>query len=376
MAHLNAARYARVEPAVLQPARVFLDLSGEDIRGRMYLTADASGADMCLRPEYTIPVCRDYLASPKAGKPAAFSYCGPVFRHRAGLPGEFIQAGLENFGRADPDAADAEILSLALEAAEAAGAGPVKVKLGDVGLFVALLERLDLPQAFQRKLRRGFGQGQALAALADDGASAAATDHSGVLAALAGADKGGARALVSDLLSIAGISSVGGRTTGEIAERFLEQSAARATGGAPQEKRDLIARYLAIKGDPDMAATRLRVLADDAKLDLDAAIDALEMRTGYMAARGLDVAQFEFSTAFGRSLDYYTGFVFEAHDPKRADGRPLIGGGRYDGLLKTLGAANAIPAVGAAIWVERLGEQRLGEQRLGEQRLGAPEAAQ
>ena len=64
-----------------------------------------------------------------------------------------------------------------------------------------------------------------------------------MLAALAGADKGGARALVSDLLSIAGISSVGGRTTGEIAERFLEQSAARATGGAPQEKRDLIARY-------------------------------------------------------------------------------------------------------------------------------------
>ena len=48
--------YARIEPPVLQPADVFIDLSGEDIRRRMFVTQDAAGAELCLRPEYTIPV--------------------------------------------------------------------------------------------------------------------------------------------------------------------------------------------------------------------------------------------------------------------------------------------------------------------------------
>jgi len=60
-----------------------------------------------------------------------------------------------------------------------------------------------------------------------------------------------------------------------------------------------------------------------------------------------------FSTAFGRGFDYYTGFVFEITDPK-GSGEPLVAGGRYDGLLTRLGAAEAISAVGFAIWIERL----------------------
>ncbi|MDB5651928.1 MAG: tRNA synthetase class, partial [Hyphomicrobiales bacterium] len=40
LAHLVAAGFARAEPPILQPASVFLDLAGEDIRGRIYLTSD------------------------------------------------------------------------------------------------------------------------------------------------------------------------------------------------------------------------------------------------------------------------------------------------------------------------------------------------
>src|SRR3974390_3441148 len=76
------AGYARVQPAILQPAEPFLDLSGEDIRKRMFLTADPGGHELCLRPDLTIPVSRDYLASAAAGRPAGFCYLGPVFRHR------------------------------------------------------------------------------------------------------------------------------------------------------------------------------------------------------------------------------------------------------------------------------------------------------
>ena len=108
------AGYALAEPAILQPAEPFLDLSGEDIRKSLYLTTDASGEELCLRPDLTIPVARDYLASGKAGQPAGFSYLGPVFRYRGGRPSEFLQAGIESFGRQDRAAADAEMLALAL----------------------------------------------------------------------------------------------------------------------------------------------------------------------------------------------------------------------------------------------------------------------
>ena len=67
-------------PAILQPAEPFLDLSGEDIRKRMFLTTDPQGRELCLRPDLTIPVSRDYLASPTAGKPAG------LLLSRPGLP--------------------------------------------------------------------------------------------------------------------------------------------------------------------------------------------------------------------------------------------------------------------------------------------------
>ena len=81
--HLGESGYDRVEPPLLQEAATFLDLGGEDIRARLYLTTDASGAELCLRPEYTIPAARAYLGSPEAGAPASYSYCGPVFRSGA-----------------------------------------------------------------------------------------------------------------------------------------------------------------------------------------------------------------------------------------------------------------------------------------------------
>ena len=45
--------------------------------------------------------------------------------------------------------------------------------------------------------------------------------------------------------------------------------------------------------------------------------------------------------------------MFELHDPART-GDPLVAGGRYDGLLTRLGAPTPIPAVGFAVWIERL----------------------
>jgi ATP phosphoribosyltransferase regulatory subunit len=357
VAHFERAGYLRAAPALLQPAEPFLDLSGEDIRRRMYLTTDAEGRELCLRPDLTIPVARDYLASLAAGQPAAFCYLGPVFRQRAGRSGEFLQAGIESFGRKDQAAADAEMLALGIEACAHYGVAEPDIRIGDVALFTALVASLDLAPAWKRRLVKDFNRktnlAEDLAQLARD-AARARPEYQGVLAALAGSDPQGAHALVTDLLSIAGISTVGGRTVDEIADRFLEQAALGASAGLPGETRALIERFLAITGDPDAAALELRALAGNSGSALDSALDQFEMRNGFLAAHGVDVGRIRFATAFGRGLDYYSGFVFELHDPHGRADRQAVAGGRYDALLARLGSTDAIPAVGFAVWIERL----------------------
>ena len=359
VAYFEQAGYVRAAPALLQPAEPFLDLSGEDIRRRMYLTSDAEGHDLCLRPDLTIPVARDYLASAGAGEPAGFCYLGPVFRQRGAQAGEFLQAGIESFGRRDQAAADAEMLALGLEACAQYGLPAPDIRLGDVALFSALIATLDLPAAWKRRLVKDFNRKANLAsdleALERDAARERPT-YQGVLAALAGSDPQAAHALVADLLAIAGISAVGGRSIDEIADRFLEQAALDAAARLPGEMRELIERFLAVSGDPDQAALQLRELAGDGGTDLDAALDLFEMRTGFLAARGVDVGAIRFSTAFGRGLDYYTGCVFELHPSAQEGTRQLVAGGRYDGLLTRLGSATPIPAVGFAAWIERLAD--------------------
>ncbi len=349
------AGYVAIEPPILQPAEPFLDLSGEDIRRRMFLTVDPDGRELCLRPDLTIPAARDYLQSERAGKPAGYCYLGAVFRHREGGASEFMQAGIESFGRQDTAAADAEMLALGLEATGQFGVAAPDIRIGDVALFAAFIAALDLAPVWKRRLIKDFNRKSSLAHDLDQLTLATgngAPEYQGVLAALAKSDRKAAHHLVTDLLSIAGIATVGGRSVAEIADRFLEQSALDAPTRLPRETRALIERFLSLTGDPDEAASELRRLASDANISLGPALDLFETRTGFLAARGLDVRAIRFSTAFGRGLDYYTGFVFELHDP-RAKG-PLVAGGRYDSLLTRLGAPAPIPAVGFAAWIEEL----------------------
>src|SRR5213080_3694908 len=155
--------YARIDPPLLQAAEPFLDLSGEDIRKRMFLTTDPQGRELCLRPDLTIPVSRDYLASPEAGKPRGFCYLGPVFRHRGDGGGEFLQAGIESFGRKDIAAVDGEMLALGVQATAHYGLAAPGIRMGDVALFCALVAALDLAPAWKRRMIKDFNHKTSLA---------------------------------------------------------------------------------------------------------------------------------------------------------------------------------------------------------------------
>ncbi len=351
--YFENAGFSRVEPAVLQPTAPFLDMSGEDIRGRLFLTQGPDGEELCLRPDYTIPVCLMHLAQTAKSKETRACYLGPVFRARAHSDGELLQTGLESFGRRDIEAADAEILSLALAGAEAAGAGRLKVRIGDARVFDGVIGALGLPEYWRRRVRRGAARGAPLDKLLNR-SGLTPFSKAGVLAALERADHDGAKALVQDLLAIAGISTVGGRSPSEIADRLLEQAASRADAGPGEPQTQALARFLAITGHPDAASQALRALAKDAGLDIGKALASFDERVGFLAASGLPIDDFTYSAGFVRDLDYYTGFVFEAFDPARPEAAPVLGGGRYDGLARKLGADEETPAVGAAIWLDRL----------------------
>ena len=102
---------------------------------------------------------RATISPPAApAQPAGFSYLGPVFRYRGGQPSEFLQAGIESFGRQDRAAADAEMLALALEATAAFGLKDVEIRTGDVALFTALIDALDLYPVWRRRLIKDFNR--------------------------------------------------------------------------------------------------------------------------------------------------------------------------------------------------------------------------
>ena len=148
-------------------------------------------------------------------------------------------------------------------------------------------------------------------------------------------------------------------TSGEIADRFLEQSTLSASATLPRETYDLVVNFLAIRGATDDASKAMRKFAADARLSLNAALDDFDQRNEQLRKRGVDTRRVEFAGGFGRGMDYYTGFVFELIDRSLGE-KPVVAGGRYDDLLTRLGSKTPIPAVGFSIWIDRLSGSRAG----------------
>ncbi len=346
------AGYTFVEPAIVHPASVFVELAGEDLRRRLYLTSAADGTELALRPDYTIPVCLHHLATGAAKRKADYAYLGPVFRHRRDEPGEFQQAGIESLGRMDRVAADADALKLALDALDALdllGVGERAVRVGDSAIFGAVLDALDLSPPWQRRLARNFGNRERVAGLiarANGGATAAAPVSGG-------GQRATARRRAAEMLEATGLATIDGRTADEIADRFVEKAVIAAGIGDRPAK--VLSRFLAISGTPAKALSAMRRLAARETLAIDKALDRFEARMQALDRRGVALPRLTFAADFGRRLDYYTGFVFEVHDARRSDSGQIVGGGRYDRMMGLISGGAAVPAVGFSIWLDRIG---------------------
>jgi len=346
------AGYDRADPPVLQPADIFLDRSGEEIRKETFLLTDPLGRELCLRPELTIPVCRLHLA--RGGVfPARISCHGLVFRSGdAKDSGQFLQTGVEYLGANDRAAADGEILTLAVEAVRAAGLESFSVHIGDASLFSGLFDVLPVPAAWRARLKRHFRRPEAFARLIQRLSKGEAPAGSSYLAHLGSADEDEARNALSGLLDLmagSGAGDVAGRSREEIIERLMEQAADAASLQLDRKALSVIEEALAISGPAEKSLAGLAALLKRHDVALDGPLGDMARRVDILRRLGLPDEAVQFAPRFGRDLDYYTGFVFEIWG-RAADGAlQIAGGGRYDTLLRTLGASHDVAAVGCAI---------------------------
>lgn len=324
-----------VETPVLLPAEVLLDLYGEDIRGRAYVTSDTLRGEQMLRPDFTVPVVQMHMAH--GAEPARYTYAGEVFRRQEddlARANEYMQVGYEVFDRDNPAAADAEVFAL-IE--QALGGSKLRAATGDIGILAAAIQGLDTTARRKQALARHIWRPRRFKALLDrySGRSTVPPSRAALLAA--------------ETPLAHGFTDIGLRSQAEVAARIeaLREDAEVAPLSANQV--ELIDTLLNVRETLPYALEQIRDLA----VDMPAISDAtrrLRDRITALDARGVDVENLMFEASYGRSsMEYYDGFVFGFYVPGRADLPPLASGGRYDALTQVLGQGREIPAVGGVI---------------------------
>ncbi|MES1202399.1 MAG: ATP phosphoribosyltransferase regulatory subunit [Pseudomonadota bacterium] len=360
-AALDARAPLWVEPPVLQPAAVYLELSGEEIRRRAFLIDDDSHGALCLRPDMTAPAVR--LAFEQAKLPPLVAYEGLVFRRQP--PGseresEFLQMGAEWLGRGELDAVgEAQVIATALECCRAAGVDAA-MKLGDFAILAGFVAALGLDDPWPSRVLRALARTGGLAALRAEKPSEVQDEGAALAEALAAVPAEHAEAALNDLLAHARITAVGGRPVAEIAARLRQRGKLAQAAPPSAAQYDLLDQLTHIEAADGL--DRAAKLAESKLLKTKAPAEAAiaRARARLDALKGALPKAFSFAPGLGRTLAYYDGFVFELEAPKLGARASLGGGGRYDGLARALwngrGDASGLHAAGFAIRPLRLAE--------------------
>lgn len=330
-AQFEAAGAVPVECAILQPADTLLDLYGEDIRGRAYVTSDSLRGEQMLRPDFTVPVVQMHMA--RGAEPARYTYAGTVFRRQEddeSRANEYAQVGYEVFDRRQPIAADAEVFALI---SKALGDAPLRAATGDIGILMAAVAGLQTSQARKGALLRHIWRPRKFRALLDRFARPAV-----VAPAL----------LAEDPFAQAG-PEIGLRRRSDVLDRIAALRSDAEVPPIAQSDIALLEALMSVRETMPNALEQLRDIAVDMPA-IGAAVERLALRMEAMQARGVAVETLEFEASYGRtSMEYYDGFVFGFYAESRADLPPIATGGRYDALTQRLGAGAEIPAVGGVI---------------------------
>tara|TARA_B110000003_G_scaffold191191_1_gene190007 strand:+ start:12003 stop:13085 length:1083 start_codon:yes stop_codon:yes gene_type:complete len=324
-----------LEADSLLSAETLLDLYGEDIRARAYVTNDPVMGERMMRPDFTVPIVERHMS--EGAEPARYCYNGPVWRMQdAGSKREteFIQVGFEVFDRSNSANSDAEVFSIFNDILPT----NLQISTGDIGLLqsaviglnttnlrkAALMRHLWRPLRFQNLMelysKNRYPEGEKV-----------------TLSKYSNQD-------IEKNIKNAG-KFIGLRTEVEVNSRILSLQEDAKTSPISFEEADVINKILNLK---TTASEALLVLKEFVKIipNLEKAVSGFEARLGALQVRKVNVEKLPFEGSYGlTSMEYYDGFVFSF-----SDGETIIAsGGRYDALTAVLGSGKEIPAVGGVI---------------------------
>jgi ATP phosphoribosyltransferase regulatory subunit len=323
----------RIDPPVIQPLDLLLDLSGEAMRERLFVVQGENGSEACLRPDFTIPVARRLVEQGDLAD--SWYYQGQAFRMPPlgagdGHPSEFLQIGIEAFGGPDSGEADADLVGLAWESAAAGGRDDLALRIGDVRFFKAFLTDIGVSEPIAARLRRAF------------------TRPSRLRAELARASRPAEPSTAMDANGVTtwwklnDLDPIGGRTAEEIAARLAQRRAEDALPRLTPEQTARIEAYLAVTGSPADALERLRSLSQGDAFNQESRWWALLIE--HLPACGVPADRITFDASFGGPFSYYDGLVFEIVSAALGPNLTVAAGGRYDALAAQLLGRNVSAA--------------------------------
>ncbi len=336
---LIEAGFTPCETTILQPADPFIDLLGEEMRRRLFSFTDPRGESLCLRPDLTIPTAQAYLETVgSAASSQRLCYQGTAFRYQprgAGKPEEFTQLGFEILNGAEPLNEEIEVFCLTIDLLTDLGVTEFEVFVNDLALFEAALNDLELTPRQVARLNRAYAHGGSLET---------------TLKALQKTPESKARSLPADAPAV-----IIGRDRDEILARFEDKENAAQATPLTAEMADTILNLSKVACSAmalEQTLKRQGLVIGDA---LAAQLAQYEKRMTALQQK-FTSRPANFAANRGRKLAYYTGFVFEIIVPSLGPRQTIASGGRYDALLSALGATKPMPAIGAALALERVTE--------------------
>ena len=318
------------EPDVLLDSDFIIERSGEKFRSSMLTFEREDGKMMCLRPDLTVASCISFLEKKSSSK---IYYSGQAYRRSGNKGTNFIndQLGIEILGSKNQIQDDFKIISTILSSAKKIKKKRVKIKVGDISLFKSLINSLDMPERWKLRLIRHFWRPNYF-----DELLKRLEKNTDIDAVTFDADK----KRFYEMKKIDQDKLVAGRSISEILKRFDKKIKDPRSFADGKKIVKIITSFLKINCKLSQLDEKLLDFAKKNNLKKNIFREFKSILN--LKKLNQDV---NFVANFGRDVEYYTGIVFEVFSGNKEIAR----GGRYDDLLKSLGAKKTIPAVGAAI---------------------------
>jgi len=318
------------EPDVLLDSEYIIQRSGENFRRSMLTLENEDGKVMCLRPDLTVASCIKFLEKKSKSK---IYYSGQAYR-RADKKGSNLindQLGIEILGSKNQLQDDFKIIKTILNSAEKIKSKKIQIKVGDIGLFKKLINSLDMPERWKLRLIRHFWRPKYFEELLER-----LEKNSDIESVTFDIDK----KRFYEMKKMNQNKVIAGRSVAEILKRFDKKIKDPRLFKEGKMIVKIIKSFLKI--NCKLSKLDKKLLDFTKKNNLK---ENIFKEFNYVQNLKKLNQEVIFITNFGRNIEYYTGIVFEIFSGKKEIAR----GGRYDDLLKSLGAKKNIPAVGAAI---------------------------